>query len=145
MKLFRTFVSAVLLVAAGCGESQPTGEVIAVVPASGILTLNGKPLEYYQVAVFPENNRPAIGVTDAEGKFTLGTNAPNDGAVVGHHRVAITFQGPPSTNPDEGIMEFTPPPKPTEKIKDQYASPETSGLAIDVPESGTMEILIDLK
>lgn len=145
MKLFRSVVCGLLLVSAGCGESQPTGEIIAVVPASGILTLDGKPLEYYQVSVFPENNRPAVGVTDTEGKFKLGTNAPNDGAVVGHHRVAVTFQGPPSTNPDEEIMEFTPPPEPTEKIRDEYASPETSGLTIDVPESGTAEIVIDLQ
>jgi hypothetical protein len=41
-------------------------------------------------------------------------------------------------------MEFTPPPPPTIKIPDKYANPETSGLTVEVPESGTDAIAINL-
>lgn len=143
--LMRSLILAVILALPGCGASQPTGEIVKTVSAGGVLTLNGTPIEFFQVACFPENNRPAIGITNAEGKFTLGTNGLDDGAVPGRHKVAITWIGPPSTNPDEGIMEFTPPPPPTHKLDGKYGNPETSGLTVEVSESGSTDLVIDLK
>jgi len=141
---FRWIGLLVTTVLVGC-TSAPTGDIVATVPASGTLTFNGAPLEYYQVAFFPENNRPAIGITDTEGKFTLGTNSENDGAVVGIHRVAITYVGKPSDNPDEGIMEFSAPPAPKYKIPGKYNAPDTSGLTLEIPSSGTSELTLELK
>lgn len=128
----------------GC-DSGPTGDIVPTAPASGTLTLNGVPLEYYQVSFFPEDNRPAIGITDAEGKFTLGTNSENDGAVVGTHRIAVTYVGKPSDNPDEGIMEFTAPPPPKHKIPGKYNSPDSSELSLEIPKGGTTDLVLDLK
>lgn len=136
------FLTTMLLV--GC-DSNPTGDIVDTVPASGTLTFNGVPLEYYQVAFFPDNNRPAVGITDADGKFTLGTNGENDGAVVGMHRVAVTYVGKPSDNPDEGIMEFTPPPPPKHKIPGKYNAAETSGIMLEIPSDGTSDLALDLK
>ncbi len=140
------FSFAGLLLLSGCGNAQPTGERLATVSASGVLTLNSKPLEYYQVLFFPPNGqRPAAGTADAEGKFVLGTNEPQDGAVVGSHKVAINWVGPPSTDPNDGIMEFSEPPAPSIRIDPRYSDPETSGLVVEIPASGTNEIRIDLK
>jgi hypothetical protein len=142
-RVLLTLIAAMALV--GCGEAQPTGDIVQVVPASGVLTLKGKPLAWYQVAAYPQDNRPAMGVTDAEGRFRLGTNMADDGAVVGSHRVAVTFVGPPNTNPNEGITEFSPPPVPKEKMARKYASADTSGLTIVIPEGGTTELKLDLQ
>ncbi len=128
----------------GC-DSGPTGDIVATVPASGTLTFNGMPLEYYQVSFFPENERPAIGITDSKGKFTLGTNSANDGAVVGKHRVAITYLGKPSDNPEEGIMEFSSPPPSKHKVPGKYNAPDTSGLTLEIPSSGTSDLNLDLQ
>jgi hypothetical protein len=47
--------------------------------------------------------KPAIGITDADGKYRLTTYAPHDGAVIGRHRVQIA-----SENPDEPLAgEFS--------------------------------------
>ncbi|MFN9236126.1 MAG: hypothetical protein ACK6D4_15940, partial [Planctomyces sp.] len=63
----------------------------------------------------------------------------------GTHRVAVTWIGPPSTDPGQGVLEFTQPPPPTIKIPDKYANPETSGITVEVPESGTDAIVINLE
>ena len=128
----------------GCAPAQPTGDVIDTVRASGILTHKGAPIEFYQVLFFPKDIRPAMGVTDAEGRFTLGTNELGDGAVAGSHKVAVTWVGPPSTNPNEGMTEFTSPPPPKVKLDPKYSDPETSGLVLEVPESGSAELKVEL-
>lgn len=142
----RWFSLVGLFFVCGCGASQPTGERVPTVLASGHLTLNGEPLEYYQVLCFPpDGERPAVGTADEEGKFVLGTNQPGDGAVVGSHQVAIHWVGPPSTDPNEGILEFSKPPTPPVKIDPRYSDPQKSGIVVEIPVSGTEDIVIDLK
>lgn len=143
--VYRVFTLWAALCLVGCGPSQPTGETVATVSASGKLTLKGAPLEFYQVTFFPTDNRAAIGMTDAEGKFVLGTNTPGDGAVAGSHKVAVNWVGPPSTNPNEGMTEFSSPPPPKVKINVKYSNPETSGLTVEIPDSGSTELAIDLQ
>jgi len=131
---------------AGCGgNSGPVAETVPVVTAAGTLTFQGKPLEHYQVMLFPQDGRPAAGMVDAAGKFVLGTNQPGDGAPAGTHRLAVTWVGPPSTDPGQGVMEFTPPPPPKIKIPEKYTNPETSGITVEVPESGSDAIVIELQ
>ena len=134
-----------LLILPACSPSQPTGDVMATVSASGKLTLNGAPLEFYQVLFFPTDGRPAAGITGADGKFVLGTNGTDDGAMVGTHKVAVNWVGPPSTDPNEGMTEFTSPPPPTVEIDPKYSNPETSGIVIEVPASGSEELKVDLQ
>src|SRR5215510_8628347 len=81
----------------GCGGYSQRANIERVAPVSGVLTFQGKPLEFYQVTFSPEDGRrPATGTTDAEGKFTLGTNKPNDGAPPGLNKVAVVWVGPPA-------------------------------------------------
>lgn len=139
-------IAVCLLVAlAGCGGAVPTGDVVETVPASGMLTWQGDPLPYHKVTVMPEGGRPAMGISDENGVFTLGTNDANDGAQVGTHPVAVAYVGPPSDDPEEGIMKFTPPPPPEVKIDKKYTNPATSGLTADIPAEGTSVLMIDLQ
>lgn len=140
-------VTAVVLsgLCVGCGEPAPTGDVVETVEAEGTLTHQGKPLAYHQVTVMPNNDRPAVGITDESGRFVLGTNEEGDGAVAGVHPVAVNYVGPPSTNPEEGIMEFSEPPPPEVEIDKKYANPETSGLTVEIKEDGENQLEIDLE
>jgi hypothetical protein len=128
----------------GCGSSEPTGEIIETVPAGGTLTYQGSPLPYHKVTVMPEGGRPAMGVSDENGNFTLGTNDAGDGAEAGTHPMAVAYVGPPSTDPEEGIMKFTPPPPPEVKIDRKYTNPATSGLTAAIPAEGTDALAINL-
>ena len=77
---------AALLLLAGCGSSGP-----AMVKVSGTVMLDDKPVDGASVMFVPiATGRPAQGKTDADGKFTLETEKPGDGAQVGEYNVAIS-------------------------------------------------------
>ena len=142
-----TISLAFVVVAMGCGQSVPTGKHVPTVAAAGVLTYQGKPLAFYEVKCFPEDERPAVGLTDEDGNFVLGTNRSNDGAVAGTHQVAVVYVGDPSDQPgnDGPVSGYTPPAPPSIKIDAKYANVKTSGLTLEIPESGATDLSIDLK
>ena len=147
----RRFVRLVLitslLAASGCGSEK--AHIEKVVPVSGTLTYQGKPLEFYQVTFMPEDGRrPAIGVTDATGKFTMGTNTTNDGAPPGPTKIAVVWVGPPSNSQPGSETIIDDPsklPKPKIKIPEKYNDPAKSGLSQDVPSGGLSDLKLELK
>lgn len=78
-------VPALLFVAGGCGGGPRMAEV------EGVVKLNGKALGKIQVEFWPETDGPrSMGVTDADGKFTLTTDdGKRIGASVGWHKVVL--------------------------------------------------------
>lgn len=136
----------------GIGCSSDPGPVATDEPsvaASGIVTFKGQPLSGYQVVLMPEGDRrPAMGVTDAEGKFVLGTNAPGDGAPPGKSKVAVVWAGPETTVDavdQSAIDDPSKMPKPSVVIPEKFSNPETSGLTAEVPEAGTSELKFELQ
>jgi hypothetical protein len=68
----------------GCSDPQ------AVVEVTGVVTLNGKPLELVAVEFWPDNGPRSFGKTDTEGKFTLQLDdRSKSGAVPGTHKVSL--------------------------------------------------------
>ena len=142
------WLAAGLALLAGCGGGLNTGDVEAVVPVSGTLTYQGKPLENYQVIMMPDDGRRvATGVADAQGHFSMGTNTAGDGAPPGPCKIAIQFAPPDTSEAGNETIIDDPSrlPKPKIKIPPKYADPATSGLAEDIPASGIEELKIDLK
>ncbi|MHC2070886.1 hypothetical protein ACYFX5_25730 [Bremerella sp. T1] len=84
-------VSLSLSVLPGCfsGSSVPVG------PVSGVVTKDGQPLADATVTFFPESGRPSIGMTDESGRYELLFTESVNGAMVGLHKVNISFGGPP--------------------------------------------------
>jgi hypothetical protein len=125
-----------LLVTCGCSPQggAPTAKV------SGVLTRKGSPVPNASVTFTPETGRPANGVTDAQGKFTLSTFATNDGAVPGTHRVSVASMDiPPMPGTPEarsGTAQSQIPPK--------YTSPETSGFVAEVKTRQKNEFTFDI-
>src|SRR5262249_28886803 len=95
-------LSCVLLPALGCGGTT-------VVPVSGKVTLNGKPLAGATVTFQPyykdkrEAGPASSGETNAQGEFTLKLAGKNvNGAVIGEHKVSISaLQGPAPSSADD--------------------------------------------
>jgi len=145
----RTVCSLVVLFTAGCGGYSQRAHIENVVPAAGTLTYQGKPLEGYQVTLLPtDGRRPATGITDAAGKFTLGTNNVGDGAPPGTHRVAIVWSPPrPAGEMGQETINDNPAtlPKPKIRIPERYNDPEKSGITQDIPKRGSRDIKFDLQ
>jgi hypothetical protein len=92
-----------LVTALGCGP-----EAAKVVPVSGVVTLDGKPLAGATVTFSPvakpgETNAGdgSAGKTDANGQYTLATTRGVPGAQVGKHRVSIHLLGQQAGASDE--------------------------------------------
>ncbi len=74
-----------LTVSSGCsGRDVPELGTV-----TGIVTLDGKPLEKAVVMFQPDNARPSRGETDAAGRYTLIYTRESRGAVPGTHSVNI--------------------------------------------------------
>ena len=131
------------LAVTGCGSGDYVASVEPTVPAAGVISYQGKPLDFYRVNFLPVGKRPAAAVTDANGTFVLGTNAVGDGAVAGRHVVTVEYVGPP-VNEEPGKETFTLPPEPKVKVPPKFSSVEASGLVIEIPESGDANLAINI-
>jgi hypothetical protein len=132
---------------AACGGGrEPKYEAEPTVPVSGTITYQGKPLDFYRVYFTPgEGRRHGSGVTDANGKFVLGTNYIDDGGPEGLCKVSAVYVGPPmNVEPGkEGPENQVPPAK--VKIPAKFYSPETSDVTQEVPAGGLTDVKIELK
>jgi hypothetical protein len=139
----------------GCGPAAPK-----TVPGSGVVLMDGKPLEGASVNLYSDDGTVASGKSDAAGKFTLKTTIgvnTYDGVKVGKHKVAIAK----TTN--AGAKEDGEEPKDSKEmatrmggsmtgsvkqtfiVPAKYNTPTRSGLECDVPEGGTDKLSFDIK
>lgn len=93
---------SMLTLIVGCGGSDlpELGQV------SGVVTLNGQPVDGANVEFIPQSGRPSLGITDAQGKYTLLYLTTVEGAVVGSHTVVIrTVRAANGGEGDEALVE----------------------------------------
>lgn len=85
MNGFFAIMCVCMVALAGCSND--------ITSVSGVVTMDGVPLEGAQLDFWPQgtkNDRPSTAVTDAEGRYTLSYMAGKEGAVIGQHKVSIT-------------------------------------------------------
>jgi hypothetical protein len=117
----------------GCGKSSHP-----IAPVSGQVTLDGQPLADAHVTFQPMASADgglsgvgSVGVTDAEGKFTLRTVKPKEnGAVVGTHRVWITTSY--KDEKDDPHNDSHTPKR--DRVPSRY---QDGSLTFEVPPEGT--------
>ena len=124
-------IACISLLPPACG-GPPEGRV-AVFPASGKVTYQGKPLPGATVLFRRPDPDPKIpspmGTTGEDGSFTLHTYEPDDGGPAGDYLVAISTY--PRTSRDNGSIQIGEKAKakpPVDVLKGQFADPKTSGL-----------------
>jgi len=120
----------------GCGSGDPNA--IKAVPAAGTVSYKGKPIETGTIGFVPAKGRPASGQI-TNGQFSMTTYTDGDGAIPGHHAVTVnaTKQVPGTGRAgDEG--------RTISLVPESYASPDSSGTAVDIPPEGKTDIKIDL-
>lgn len=95
-------LTILLLTAAGCGGKYTP------VPVSGVVTLDGKPVEGATVFFYAmgdeKEGRPAHGTTNKDGEFRLSTLGNEDGALKRSYKVVIAKYVP--TLPNLKIPDF---------------------------------------
>lgn len=140
--------------ALGCGRKGPDVQFV-----TGVITLDGAPLEGAMVAFSPRDGHGlgAVGTTQSDGRFTLNAAAsrPGSGTTRGEYAVTIEkseyaeYPDIPQDDPRYGtpeherlisIADATPPTFITPR---RYADVGTSPLTA-VVESGTNEFVFEL-
>jgi hypothetical protein len=75
---------------AGCGP----GNGLTMGRVSGLVTYKGQPVEMGEVLFLPDSEKgnsgvPSMGPIGKDGRYTMSTHDPDDGVIVGHHKVGI--------------------------------------------------------
>jgi hypothetical protein len=156
---------AALLIAAaviGCGDDSGLPRRY---PVSGTITHNGKLLEQGNINFAPDGpGGRAAGGTIVDGKYSLTTQDPNDGAVPGKYKVSVVakttdtskvdlkIKGATSEDAKKAISAVFPQKvaaKAAAKAKNlvpaRYSSPESSGLTFEVKPQSNSGVDFDLK
>jgi hypothetical protein len=82
--LLALMFSLLLVATPGCGSKHPD-----IVPVSGTVTIDGKPLTLGAVTVSPQGHRPSTGTIDENGRFILSCFEPGDGVLKGTHLATV--------------------------------------------------------
>jgi hypothetical protein len=112
--------------AAGCQRGPK------LVPVSGTVNLQGKPLESGTVMFQPDQGPLARGAIQSDGSFRLTTRVTGDGCVVGPARVRITCFGRPGPGGAATDSTQDEVPAGASLIPKRYTSFGTSGLRVEV-------------
>ena len=118
-------LSLLVLGCGGGGAAKPA----KTYPVSGVVKYKGQPVAGATVvfSLSGEKPRTAMGQTDAEGRYKLGTFQPGDGAVEGPQAVTITKEEVVEADPKTGIV-----PKPKHLLPIKYTDIGTSPLTATV-------------
>lgn len=139
--------AALLVGSSGCGgrpSDHWTRSRPATLPVTGLVRFDGKPIEGATVIFFAESrNIAATASTGPDGRFSLRTFDPDDGAVEGRHAVTIDKSTEVLELPTDPEAP-PPPPKITRHLPERYADRERSGLSAEVSGSGRNDFTFDL-
>ncbi|MGL4941741.1 MAG: carboxypeptidase-like regulatory domain-containing protein [Thermoguttaceae bacterium] len=143
--VFCTLLSAMQ----GCGESGPRTK--GVVPAAGVLTLSGKPIEGATITFVPSGGegQPASAMSDSSGRFALGALTPGEGALPGKYQVAVSRKNDVTPLTIEERNRLSDAGK-AYKVVYEYIVPQkyerynASGIEITIPTTGNKEIKLEL-
>jgi hypothetical protein len=113
----------------GCGPAG-SGRMPDAIPVKGKVLYKGQPVTKGSVTFEPDGfGREAHGRIQSDGSFVLTTYKDGDGAVAGHHRVAVS---------DTGIKS------PKDALAKKWAGTASSGLTADVDAEHT-DFTLELK
>jgi hypothetical protein len=132
------------LVVCGCGQDANAPKLV---PVSGTVTLDDKPLSGAVLTFTPTGDTRgggATGRTGPDGKYTLKEPRGGSGAVAGAYKVVISKRVMPDGSDvpaDYNVPEMDSPAR--ETLPAHYSSPEQTTLIKTVPpEGGTVDFAL---
>jgi len=89
ISILKTVCLVLVLTTSGCNRN-PAGDLPALHPVHGMVTLNGQPLAGASLVFLPESGPSSGAITDADGKYEAMHRSGAKGAVAGPTKVSIT-------------------------------------------------------
>ncbi|MDR3111299.1 MAG: carboxypeptidase-like regulatory domain-containing protein [Planctomycetaceae bacterium] len=137
----------------GCGGKDPRSRDL--VPASGSVVYNGKPVEGATVVFFNEDEPSKPGgsaVTASDGKFKISLYGDGDGTYPGNYVVTVSKIEVTSKLTDEQLLDYELQYKeiPADNTKtvsllpEKYATKAATSIRLTIPSKGDKDIKIEL-
>jgi hypothetical protein len=116
------------------------------VPASGVVTLDGKPLDGAQVILVPDGPAAtgAFGTTDSSGRFSLRAYDEKEGAIPGSYKVQVSKTIEVKLEGPAGSLDGGDPVRFDYAVPAKYTGAQTSGLTATIPDAGTTDLRFEL-
>jgi hypothetical protein len=126
----RAVAFLLLTLLAGSGVSC-SGERVRLYPVRGQILYKGRPVDRAVVVFHPLDEQPSgaqkpIAYTDADGRFSLTTDRPGDGASAGEYAITVELREKTQTGVEKVHGRNLLPAR--------YSKPESSGLRWRVQE-----------
>ncbi|HVJ66442.1 MAG TPA: carboxypeptidase-like regulatory domain-containing protein [Caulifigura sp.] len=155
------FLTCIALAGCSGGTDGP-----AIAKVSGVVTLDGAPVEGATVTFQPKAAGPtSFAITNPDGTFTMRTGSGREGAAVGDHMVGVSLsitaggsapQGGGSQNDLAPVMQNelqssgggaakVVAPRTVWLVPERYSKAESSGITVTVPSGGLTGHKIELK
>jgi hypothetical protein len=133
-----------LLAVLGC--SSRGSHLPRTVPASGVVTLDGKPVDGAQVVFVPAGDAKtgAFGITNASGKFSLRAYDEKPGAIPGDYKVQVSKTVEVRLEGKKGSLDGGDPVRYDYGVPGKYTDAKKSGLTVTIPDSGASDIQLTL-
>jgi hypothetical protein len=136
--VFLAAVAAVLIAGSGCGHAD-------MAKVSGTVTFKGQPVRMANVLFMPQKRPMAGGLTDKEGRFSLTTRQPRDGAFVGPHKVVVVPWLPGVGDDPKNSAAADIPPADRADIPTKFRTRESSPLTAEVVAGKPNEFTFELE
>lgn len=136
------FLILSLYILTGCAKSGPD-----IVSVSGKVTWKENPYPNIFLNFEPEKGRPSWAQVDDSGNYTVKYDGTQDGAVIGKHKVWISYR---ASNPKEEMIEKgfakgkSARPQNMKEVLAKFGNRENTPLFIDITKPETnLEIKLD--
>ncbi|MGQ9506137.1 MAG: hypothetical protein ACUVQG_14815 [Thermogutta sp.] len=154
--VFGCFLVSILFL--GC-KTRNRGNIPQTAPVSGIVTLDGKPVDGANVVFVPTSTPGygAYGIADSSGRFVLKSSEAVTGAVPGKYLVQVTKLVPDTGGRQSVVAEDAEHEAEAaggspagsvagtkNVLPEKYANPKTSGIEVVVPSEGLQNLEIKL-
>ena len=134
----------------GCaGGDEWTEKLPETAEVTGVVTLDGEPVEGAAVVFSPDDGKHAgQALTDASGRFSASAFPSKEGLVPGAYKVAISKtvekKGPKVTGPDAAHLVGGEDVFWVNVLPEKNFNPNMSGLTATIPEEGNSELRYEL-
>ena len=141
-------VSFALLI--GCGGGNPAAK--GLVPASGVVTLDGSPIGEVTITFHktqPDGNPGGACLSRADGSFTVNTFGDGDGIFPGEYKVTLNKSDVTYPVSDEEIVQLElegkeiPQGKVVQHFPQKYLNKDTTDIIVTIAEKGDKELKIE--
>jgi hypothetical protein len=129
-----------LMAILGCNSAG--SNLPKTVPASGVVTLDGKPVDGAQVVLVPaaEGTTGAFGVTNSSGHFELRAYAEKPGAIPGEYKAQVSKTIQVKVEGAKGSLDGGDPVRFDFGVPAKYTGVKTSGLTVTIADTGNRDI-----